>query len=177
MSIKPNNATVVSTCNQRITALTKLVAAKTPMKINRQQMKLSDVVGVYQACIDTRSELVSQRAAYNKALVDRNNAEVTRQAIDEGLKSWVANEFGVPSAEAEELGFLPPKIGAKSAATKAEAVEKLLATRKARLTMGKRQKEKIKGTIVAPTAPADPALTATAATPATTATNGVVASH
>jgi len=177
MSINQNNAKIVSTCNQRIVALGKLVKAKTPMKINGQPMKLADLVGVYQACIDARSEVLSIRAAFDKALDARDGTEITRQATDKGLKAWVLNEFGPTSQEAQELGFLPPKIGAKSAATKAEAVEKLLATRKARLTMGKRQKEKIKGTIVAPTAPADPALTATAATPATTATNGVVASH
>src|SRR5450755_1641947 len=116
MSIKQNNDSVVSTCNRRITALGKLVKAKTPVKINAQLMKLSDVLGVYQTCIDTRAELDSLRASFNKALVARDAAEATRQSTDEGLKAWVLNEFGASSAEAQELGFLPRKIGAKSAA-------------------------------------------------------------
>jgi hypothetical protein len=175
MSIKQNNANAVSTCNQRLKALGQYVKAKTPMQINGQPMKLADVIGVYQTCIDTRSDLVTHRAAYEKALEARDSAEQTRQATDVGLKAWVISSFGAESQEAQEFGFLPPKIRARSAATKAQAVELALATRKARGTKGKRQKEEIKGTLTAPAAPAVPAITTPAAAPAasvTTATNG-----
>jgi hypothetical protein len=153
------------------------VQAKTTMPINGQPMKLADVIGIYQACIDTRSELVMQRAAFDKALESRDSAEETRQAIDKGLKAWVTGAFGADSKEAKEFGFVTPNPRAKSAATKATAVQKNLATRKARGTLGKRQKEEIKGTIVAPAAPAEPAITTPAALPAasvTTSTNGAL---
>jgi hypothetical protein len=169
MSIKPNNANVVSTCNQRLKALGQYVKAKTVMQIDGQPTKSADVIGIYQAAIDTRSALVKQRAVFNKALEARDSAEQARLATDQGLKVWVSGTFGANSQAAEEFGFLPHKIGAKSAATKAEAVELSLATRKARGTGGKRQKEKIKGTIAAPAAPAVPAITAPAATPAASA--------
>jgi hypothetical protein len=153
-------------------------------------MKLSDLTDVYQAAIDTRTALIPQRAAYEKALSARDSAEVTRQATDKKLKAWVVNEFGADSQEAQEFGFLPPKIGAATVATKATAVLKSRATREARGTKGKRQKEKIKGTLVAPAAPAVPAVAAPAAAPAASAlaatngaptsaspSNGVAASH
>ncbi len=173
MSINQNNAKIVSTCGQRLEALTKFVKAKTAIKVSGKPMKLAELTAIYQAAIDTRTALVPQRAAFDKALDARDSAEELRQATDKLLKAWVVNEFGADSQEAQEFGFLPPKIRAKSAATKATAVEKVLATRKARHTMGKRQKADIKGTIVAPTAPADPAITTSVATPATTVTNGV----
>ncbi len=190
MSIKQNNAAVVSTCQQRVTALSEHVKAKTEMQINGETMTPADVTGVYQTCIDTRSELIKQRAAYEKALEARDSAEATRQATDKGLKAWVTAAFGPESQEALEFGFRPTKVTEKSAETKATAVLKLRATRKARNTMGKRQKEDIKGTIVAPAAPAVPAVTAPAAAPAASApaatngaptsaspSNGVTASH
>jgi len=139
-------------------------------------MKPADLIANYQACIDTRAELVTQRAAFDKALAARDSAEVTRQAIDEGLKAWVTGAFGLNSAEAQEFGFAPRKLGTKSAATKATAAELSLATRRARGTRGKRQREKIKGTLPVPAAPAAPVTTTPAAPPAasvTTSSNGV----
>jgi len=190
MSIKQNNAVVVATCNQRLTALGQYVEAKTPMPINGQLMKPADVIGIYQAAVDTRSELVKQRAAYDKALEARDSAEQTRLATDQGLKAWVTGAFGATSQEALEFGFLPRKQGEKSAATKATAVLQSKATRVARGTRGKRQKEKIKGTLMAPAAPAVPAIMAPAAAPAASAlattpvapmsapaSNGVAGSH
>ncbi len=140
MTIKQNNANVVATVNQRMKALSENVSAKTVLDINGQPMKLSDVVAAYQAALDSRATLVKQRATYKKALDARNTAEVTRLAIDQGLKTWVAAKFGPTSQEALEFGFLPNKVGTKTVATKSEAIAKNLATRKARGTMGKRQK-------------------------------------
>ena len=173
MPIIKDNAKIVSTCGQRLIALKKFVKTKTAMTVGGEQMKLADLTAIYQAAIDTRTTLVPQRAAYDKALAARDSAEVTRRATDKKLKAWVVNEFGADSQEAQEFGFLPNKIGEASAATKATAVEKSLATRVARGTKGKRQREKIKGTIVAPAAPAVPAITAPAATPAASVTASV----
>jgi hypothetical protein len=169
MSSNQNHAKIVATCNQRILALNKFVTAKTPMVINGQSMKPSDLIAVYQDTLDTRSTVETQRAAYEQALQARERANTARLAIDEGLKAWVANQFGPVTQTVSEFGFSPRKARAKSAQTKADAVVKLRATRKARNTMGKRQKAGIKGTVPTPTAPAEPAITAPAATAAASA--------
>lgn len=152
-----NNAKVVSVCGQRLIALNKFVKPKTAMTVNGQPVKPADLTAIYQNAIDTRTALITLRAAINKALSARDDAEATRLATDEGLKAWVVTQFGARSQEAQEFGFLPTKVGEKSVATKAVAVEKCLATRQARGTRGKRQKERIKGTLVAPATPAEPA--------------------
>jgi hypothetical protein len=159
MSKDQNNAQIIATCNQRLTALKKHVTSqKATVPINGQPMKLTDLVTVYQDAVDTRSVLVEQRAAYHAALTGRDSADTTRQAVDAGLRAWVTTQYGLSSPEAAEFGFQPRKVTARSAGTVALAVEKSAATRLARGTGGKRQKAKIKGTVVAPTAPADPAV-------------------
>ena len=176
MSIIKNNAKIVSTCGQRLIALKKFVKTKTAMTVSGEPMKLADLTAIYQAAIDTRTTLVPQRAAYDKALAARDSAEVTRRATDKKLKAWVVNEFGADSQEAQEFGFSPPKIGAKTAETKFTATLQSKATRVARGTKGKRQREEIKGTpVIVSTAPAVPAIIATAVAPAAVApasTNG-----
>ena len=112
MSIIKNSSKIVDTCGQRLIALKKYVKTKTAMTAGGEQTKLADLVAIYQAAIDTRTALVPQRAAFNKALAARDSAEVTRQATDKKLKAWVVNEFGADSQEAQEFGFLPTKIGA-----------------------------------------------------------------
>lgn len=184
MSSNQNNAKIVATLNQRLAALKKFVTTKTQMPINGQLMKPSDVTAIYQDALDTRSAAETQRVAYEQALEARDRANTTRLATDEGLTAWVTAQFGARSQTASEFGFSPRKVGEKSAQTKATAVVKLRATREARMTMGKRQKANIKGTIPVPTAPAVPAITAPAATPAavapavvTSAPNGAPATN
>ena len=57
-------------------------------------------------------------------------------------KSYMSTAFGLILAD---FGTAPVKHGVKSPAVKALAAERMRATRKARHTLGKRQKAKIKG--------------------------------
>jgi hypothetical protein len=166
MSIRENSSKIVALCNERLAALKKFVTTKTQMTINGQLMKLSDVIAVYQTALDARSTAATQRVAYEHALKAREQADSARLTTDAGLEIWVLSQFGVGSQTASEFGFSPRKVGVKSAQTKADAVAKNLSTRKARMTMGKRQKADIKGTVVVPTAPAAPVSSAPVATPA-----------
>jgi hypothetical protein len=166
VSVRQNNAKVVATCNQRITALNKLVTPNMTISIDGQPMKLTALIAIYQDTIDARAKLIEQRAATKAALTARENADTARVATDEGLDAWVTVQFGARSTQAQEFGFHPHKVTVTSAATKALAAEKSKATREARGTKGKRQKAHIKGTVVVPTEPAAPATTTPAATPA-----------
>ena len=92
MSTTEKNAKIVSSCGQRLTALKKHVKAKAAMKVSGKQMKLANLIAIYQAAVDTRAALIPQRAAYDKALAARDGAEVSRKATDKALKVWVVNE-------------------------------------------------------------------------------------
>jgi hypothetical protein len=96
--------------------------------------------------------------------------------VQTALRSYVSATFGETSTEFAAFGFKPKAVADVSVETKATAVAKRAATRAARGTMGKSEKEKIKGAVVAPAAPAVPAVTTSAAAPAasvTASTNGV----
>jgi len=84
------------------------------------------------------------------------------------LKSFVLLKFGdKDTSTLADFGFTARKQAQTSVDTKATAVEKSLATRAARHTMGPRQKAKVKGTVAPAAAPAPAAVAEPVAAPAT----------
>ena len=160
-SIK-SSSVIVDICNQRIQALEKDVSTKSVITINGASYTRAQLIAIYQASLDTRAALVTSRGQVKVDLAARSTAEQNRLAIEAGVKAWVVAQFGAESNQAYDFGYTPKKPAQKSAETKANAAKLAEATRKARGTMGKNQKQSIKGTLVAPTAPAAPATTALA---------------
>jgi hypothetical protein len=160
MSTINNNAVLVNASSQRILALKKYVTPKAEISINGEPYKLAELIGVFQANLDSRASVTAKRAELKAALTEREGTEAARLAVDKGLKAWVGKQFGADSQEAHEFGYPPPKVTEKTVKSKMHAVQLSLATREARHTMGKKEKQRIKGTLVVPTAPADPASTA-----------------
>jgi hypothetical protein len=174
---KPNNATVIDKATQRLTALKKYVtSAKTEIPIDGVAQKVSQVIAIYQNCLDTRAALSTKRAETKAAMGERTDAEASRRAADRALKAWVINTFGASSQQAIDFGFPPPKVPARTVETKANAVALGKATRVARHTMGPKKRLEIKGTLPVSTAPAAPANnTVQAAAPASTVVPPVTA--
>jgi hypothetical protein len=164
---KPNNASVVDTCTQRLNALkTHLSNAKATIAVNGVQMKAAEVIATYQACLDGRATLTTQRADVKATLGTVAAADTKRRGVDRALKAWVVNQYGADSNVAHDFGFPPPKKAARTVSSKATAIERNVATREARHTMGSKQKEDVKGTMVVLVGPANPANTAQPAAPA-----------
>ena len=161
-----NNAAVVDVCTQRLNALKAYADVKAPIAINGKKHKASQVVAIYQSCLDSRAALATKRAETKAAMAVRSSAESARQQADRGVKAWVVNEFGEGSQQALDFGFPPPKKATRTVESKVNAVALGKATRAARHTMGKKQKSLIKGTMVVPVAPANPAITPAGASPA-----------
>jgi hypothetical protein len=163
----------VDACTKRLTALKEHVgSSKGTIAMNGEDLKVSDVVAIYQDCLDSRTELTKSRTQVKAAMAAKAKAEQARVAADKALSAWVTTKFGAGSQEALNFGFAPRKVAARTVDTMAKAAAQAKATRKARHTMGKKQRKSIKGTVVAPTAPADPATNApagasTASQPAT----------
>jgi hypothetical protein len=143
----PNNATVVETCTRRIRALGTYVDPRTAIGVNGRKHAHAEVVAVYERCVDARAKVANLRAQLAEALEEVGTADVARMEADRALKAWVRGEFGVESTEANDFGFPAPKKPTMSAEQKALAVARGKATRKARWTMGKKQKQEIRGTI------------------------------
>jgi hypothetical protein len=147
----PNNATVVETCTRRIRALGTYVDGRHAIGINGRKHAHAEVVSVYARCLDARAKVANLRAQLAEALEEVATADRARKEADGALEGWVRGEFGVESTEANDFGFPPPKKPTMTVEQKALAMARGKATCKARGTMGRRQKEQIRGTLVAPT--------------------------
>lgn len=170
MKKEESAAQTIESCNKRLLALKKHVKAKTTIKVNGQSIKAASLIAIYQAVLDTSAAVSTKRAETKAALADRDKANATRIAAEVNLASWVKTEFGADSPAAHEFGFPPKKKGVRSVKANHAAVEKSLATRAARHTMGKKQRQQIKGTILVPTAPAVPVIHAQPTPPSVGAT-------
>ena len=161
----PNNATVVETCTRRIRAMGAYVDRRANIGINGRKHAHAQVVAVYQRCLAARAKVANLRAQLAEALQEVGETEVARMEADGALKAWVRAEFGVESTEANDFGFPAPRKPVLTAEQKALAVERGKATRKARGTLGARQREGIRGTIPAPLARLVPAVAETPTRP------------
>ena len=151
MGAKINNATIVNNNTKRILAMKKHVTSSTTeIPIGGELLQPAQVIAVYQNSLDSRATVTAMLAGYKAALVERARTEAKLGVTEDALKGWVLNRFGVDSAEALEFGFSPRKKAEVSAADRANAVLLGHATRKARGTMGKKKRLKIKGTRVVP---------------------------
>ena len=157
MKKRPTNATVVEACTQRVRALGSYVDESVTIAINGRTRAHGDVVAIYQQCLDARATVVRLRAQLLEAIGTVGETEGARLEADAALKAWVRAEFGVESTEAIDFGFPPPRTGVRTVEQKALAVARTKATRKARYTMGKRQKEGIRGTVAVATGSAETA--------------------
>lgn len=174
---KLNHAVIVDVCSKRLAALKAYVTPKTEIPVNGAPQKLAHVIAVYQQCLDTRAVLAAKRAEVAAALIEMESADAARLQTDRALKPWVVNTFGVGSNQAREFGFLPPKSPTRTAKSKLDAVLLGQATRKARNTMGPKQRLEVKGSLPEPVAspapPASPPRGAIAVTPPVVTTSPV----
>jgi hypothetical protein len=149
-----NNRTIITAINQRLTALEKHVPkSKAEISINGQRMKVSEVHAFYTHCLDVRASLEAKRAELKATIAEAETAEAQRLEFDKGLRGWVANQFGPNTQVAFEFGFLPRKQPVKSVESKQHAVAQSKATRKARHTMGKKQRLSVVGVVASESPP------------------------
>ncbi len=154
MSTKENQAAVIARLGKRITALKQYGQNVTQIPINGQPYAPLDLEGIYQKGIDDRTQTQAKRAEVHNLVTETRQDDAVRRVIDAGLRSWVVGTFGTNSQAMVDFGFPPPRARKTKAETKAQAVQKGQATRKARHTMGKKQKAIIKGSV--PEAPTPP---------------------
>jgi|HubBroStandDraft_2_1064218.scaffolds.fasta_scaffold05805_3 hypothetical protein len=116
----------------------------------------ADLEKLVQSRIDSANAIAPAKAKWTAAVQAYKvlNKQVTQSV--RALRTYVINTYGPTSTVLADFGFSPPKAAVKTPEVKATAADKALATRKARNTLGKKQKLAIKGTVTTP-APASPA--------------------
>ncbi len=114
---------------------------------------MAALVQLIQSRIDAANTVVNARANWidASATYETLNTKVTQ--VVRALRQYVINVYGQDSPVLADFGFTPPKRAALTPDQQVARAQKAAATRKARGTLGKKQKAKIKGTVIA-TAPA-----------------------
>jgi hypothetical protein len=135
--------------------------AKTPtLNINGEARTPADIKADFQADIDASKALDAARAQQKGLVAKKKAARARARATRKGLKAYLQGNYGgeLLLQMLQDMGFpLPKGSGKKTVEAKAHAIAQTKATREARHTMGRRQRERIKG-VVAPQAPAPGAL-------------------
>jgi hypothetical protein len=133
-----------------IVGVQKHYAALTTVIIDGVPRTPAAIVQTLQGAIDGADATAAATATFHKAVADEKQANVEGDALYQGLKAVVVSQFKTSPETLADFGITLPSRRAPAASTVATAVDKRDATRVARHTMGKRQKEQVKGTVTAP---------------------------
>jgi hypothetical protein len=110
-----------------------------------------ELIALFQEQVDAIDAVRSARAALTAAVRKERVVAKKVNAATLGLQSIVRPMFALGSAALADFGWAPPKKpGPKTTAAKLAGVLKAAATRKARRTMGRRQRLKIRGELPPP---------------------------
>jgi hypothetical protein len=183
---KNNHASVMAADQSLIDGFLKHAATLVTLLVAGSTVKTSELVAVLQARIAAIKLALSTKAAF-MAAVAAAHAEIANTAkLVSGARQALKVAFAGQVDTLADFGLKPPKPRTPlTAEQKAEAVAKAQATRKARHTMGAKEKAKITGVTAAaaaavaaaavpPPAPTQgqPVQAATPASPATPLTGG-----
>ena len=133
--------------------------------LNGTSVSAKDIANVLQSTISADDVCDALRLKLAEALKSARTAQTSAKAMKKALKQYVIAHFGESSPVLADFGFSPRKLAQKTVAEKYVAVEKQLATRAARHTMGSRQKAAIHGQVESPAPQAQPAPAQPAAAP------------
>jgi hypothetical protein len=124
--------------------------------IGNTSVKATDIITTLQDRIKTANSVDSTRATWQAAVKANREEQAKSEPLISAVRQTLRMMFAGSIETLAEYGLTPRKQRTPpTPEEKAAAVAKALATRKARNTMGPKQKAKIKGA-VSPTAPATP---------------------
>jgi hypothetical protein len=132
---------------------------------------MAELEQLIQSRIDAANAVAGAKAHWHDASATYKSLNKHVLQVDRALRQYVINSFGESSPVLADFGFTAPKKATLTPEQKVARALKAAATRKARGTMGKRQKAPIKGTVTVPATshPASPTPTATPAPAVVTA--------
>jgi hypothetical protein len=116
------------------------------LAVNRAKLSGAQIVAAAKAHLALIAEIKRMRGELDRMLANAKAMRLSMSARRLAVKAYAVATFGAQSIELHALGFSVKKPAKPSAETRRAAVEKRLATRKARNTMGTKQRKAIKGT-------------------------------
>jgi hypothetical protein len=163
---EPKRQARITADQQLIAGVQQFLAQLGTVTLGSQKMAPADIVKAIQGRIDASNAAVKAEAA-RAAATQAEKAELTGTAnLVSSLRALVMGMYSLSPDVLAAFGLVPRKRTAPSAATKAAAAAKSAATRKARGTLGKKQKQSVHGTVAAPAPAPAPAPALAPAAPA-----------
>ena len=121
--------------------------------LNGTSLSPKDINGVLQSTMSAEDVCDALRMQLAEAVKAAKAAEKSSKVLKAALKQYVLSHFGESNPAIVDFGYSPRKVAQKTVAEKYLTVEKQLATRAARHTMGSQQKAAIHGQVEAPAQP------------------------
>jgi hypothetical protein len=146
MGIKMNHAKRAGR-NNRIAKALRSKCAKMSIPVGGSFVKATDLAKSFEAASKALDEAALLRAQYLAAVETARALDAQVSAFVSPIKNFVVAAFGERSEASAAFGFEPRKTAYVTVEKRALAVEKTLATRAARHTMGSRQRAQIHGTV------------------------------
>jgi hypothetical protein len=115
------------------------------MHLGAQAFTPQTLAAFVQQRIDLANAIATAKAAWDNAIAVYESADARTDLVLADLRNLVIGAFGRESPALASFGFVAPKRPVLTPEQRARAALKAKATRKARRTMGKKQKALVKG--------------------------------
>ena len=157
MGLNQNKATRQNGNRKLVAAIRKHLGASVTLEgVKYTPAKLAKM---FQDGIDVADATDVANKAWHAAVATEKAKTQELSRVQASLRNHVSATFGPASTEFADFGFTPRAVRTVDTKTKADAVAKRAATRKARNTMGKRERLKVTGATAAAAASAAPIAT------------------
>jgi hypothetical protein len=145
----PNKNTALALDRKAVAGVDKYFATASTLSIAGTTYTPTALKAVFQADIDASTALDAGRAQVKQQVATAQAARAKANAVRAGLKAYVLGTSGAAAVTMlEDFGVTAPKRRILTVEAKAKSIANAKATRAARHTMGKKQKEPIKGSSV-----------------------------
>ncbi len=142
-----NRAITQAHDGQVIVGINKDLQNVSSLPLQGTTFTMAALAQLVQSRIDAINEVANAKAAWRDAVARCEALDTRVTKIVRSLRNYVIDAYGEESPILADFGFTPPR---KATLTPEQAVARAklaAATRKARGTMGKKAKAKIKGTV------------------------------
>jgi len=142
-----NRDKILNQHRQAVAGMRKHFASAPTIVLGGTPTTPTEAIATLEGAIHAIDAAVAAKQAFHGAVAEQHAAIAKGNVLLKDLKTLVKSQLGSSESVLGDFGFSSPSRQTPTEATKAAAVVKREATRKARQTMGKRQKANIKGTV------------------------------
>jgi hypothetical protein len=154
-----NRPSVQARNKQFVAGIQKRLLGAPSMPIAGSSYTPADLVKLFQSQIDKADAIAPAKGKYHDTVQAYRDLTKQLAPIIVGFRTQVRNIYGATSELLADFGLSPVKTTKPKPATQVAAAVKRVATRKARSTMGKKQKKAVKGAPAAPPTVTKPTVT------------------